>query len=170
MITQVCWWGYVIHEGTYFNTRLYMAASVIQSHWRKYHTRRKADCIKTRNDHFFGEISRQKHAAATVIQVCLQHSLCRFSDSVKKISYLFCVLYISYIFLFMILSIDLLLKFFFYSNTLIESLLYKMFCKRIKILSLYSLFPWINCYYFSSSIMFKTYCAQALTGAYVYAI
>lgn len=134
-----------------FITRLHMAASVIQSHWRKYHTRRKADCTKTRNDHF-GEASGQKHAAATVIQVCLQLSLCWFSDLVKKISYLFCVLCISYIFLFMILSIDLLLKFF-YSNIvslifLIESLLYKMFCKSIKLLSLYSLFPWINYYYY----------------------
>ncbi|XP_042672149.1 leucine-rich repeat and IQ domain-containing protein 1 [Centrocercus urophasianus] len=56
--------------------RLHMAASVIQSHWRKYHTRRKADCTKTRNDHF-GEASGQKHAAATVIQASWKGFLLR---------------------------------------------------------------------------------------------
>uniref|UniRef100_A0A669P8Q2 Leucine rich repeats and IQ motif containing 1 n=1 Tax=Phasianus colchicus TaxID=9054 RepID=A0A669P8Q2_PHACC len=56
--------------------RLHVAASVIQSHWRKYHTRRKADCTKTRNDHL-GQVSRQKHAAATVIQASWKGFLLR---------------------------------------------------------------------------------------------
>ncbi|NXI62446.1 LRIQ1 protein, partial [Anseranas semipalmata] len=47
--------------------RLHMAASVIQSLWRKYHARRKTDCTRTRNDHFI-EASRQKNEAATLIQ------------------------------------------------------------------------------------------------------
>ncbi|XP_040516219.1 leucine-rich repeat and IQ domain-containing protein 1 isoform X2 [Gallus gallus] len=56
--------------------RLRMAASVIQSHWRKYRSRRKTDCTKTRNDHF-GEASRQKHEAATVIQASWKGFLLR---------------------------------------------------------------------------------------------
>ncbi|NXJ09446.1 LRIQ1 protein, partial [Odontophorus gujanensis] len=56
--------------------RLHMAASVIQSHWRKYHTRRKTDCSKTRNDHV-REASREKHEAATVIQASWKGFLLR---------------------------------------------------------------------------------------------
>ncbi|KAL2309643.1 hypothetical protein Nmel_005859, partial [Mimus melanotis] len=47
--------------------RLHMAASLIQSFWRQYHTQRKNDCNKTEN-HQFGKALRQKHEAATVIQ------------------------------------------------------------------------------------------------------
>ncbi|NXG04054.1 LRIQ1 protein, partial [Sakesphorus luctuosus] len=47
--------------------RLHMAASVIQSLWRKYHARRKNDCNKTDNHQFMNAL-RQKHEAATVIQ------------------------------------------------------------------------------------------------------
>ncbi|XP_071406048.1 leucine-rich repeat- and IQ domain-containing protein 1 isoform X2 [Pithys albifrons albifrons] len=47
--------------------RLHMAASVIQSLWRKYHARRKNDCNKTDNHQFMTAL-RQKHEAATVIQ------------------------------------------------------------------------------------------------------
>ncbi|XP_065599289.1 leucine-rich repeat and IQ domain-containing protein 1 [Cyrtonyx montezumae] len=56
--------------------RLHMAASVIQSHWRKYHTRRKTDCTKTRHDHV-REASREKHEAATVIQASWKGFLLR---------------------------------------------------------------------------------------------
>ncbi|XP_015713084.1 leucine-rich repeat and IQ domain-containing protein 1 isoform X2 [Coturnix japonica] len=56
--------------------RSHLAASVIQSHWRKYRTRRKTDCAKTRNCHF-GEASRQKHEAATVIQASWKGFLLR---------------------------------------------------------------------------------------------
>lgn len=51
-----------------------MAASVIQSLWRQYHARRKTDCTKTENRQFV-EALRQKHEAATLIQVGLQYSL-----------------------------------------------------------------------------------------------
>ncbi|KAM6301689.1 LOW QUALITY PROTEIN: leucine-rich repeat- and IQ domain-containing protein 1 [Podargus strigoides] len=47
--------------------RLHAAASVIQSRWRQYHARRKADCTRTEN-HQFIETLRQKHEAATLIQ------------------------------------------------------------------------------------------------------
>ncbi|KAM7057204.1 leucine-rich repeat- and IQ domain-containing protein 1 isoform 3-T3 [Acridotheres tristis] len=47
--------------------RLHMAASLIQSFWRQYHSQRKNDCNKTEN-HQFVKALRQKHEAATVIQ------------------------------------------------------------------------------------------------------
>ncbi|XP_014818749.1 PREDICTED: leucine-rich repeat and IQ domain-containing protein 1 [Calidris pugnax] len=47
--------------------RLHMAASVIQSLWRRYHARRKTYCAKTEN-HQFTEAWKQKHEAATRIQ------------------------------------------------------------------------------------------------------
>ncbi|NXC50420.1 LRIQ1 protein, partial [Penelope pileata] len=59
--------------------RLHMAASLIQSLWRKYNARKTTGCTKTGNDHFV-EASIQKQEAATLIQVGLQHSLCLFMD------------------------------------------------------------------------------------------
>ncbi|XP_067146017.1 leucine-rich repeat and IQ domain-containing protein 1 [Apteryx mantelli] len=47
--------------------KLHMAASLIQSIWRQYHTRKKTGCTKTENDQFT-DASRQKHEAATLIQ------------------------------------------------------------------------------------------------------
>ncbi|NXG29101.1 LRIQ1 protein, partial [Dromaius novaehollandiae] len=47
--------------------KLRMAASVIQSIWRKNHARKKTDCTKTENDQFT-DASKQKHEAATLIQ------------------------------------------------------------------------------------------------------
>ncbi|XP_068792647.1 leucine-rich repeat and IQ domain-containing protein 1 [Struthio camelus] len=47
--------------------KLHMAASVIQSIWRKYHASKKTSCSKTENDQFT-DASRQKHEAATRIQ------------------------------------------------------------------------------------------------------
>ncbi|XP_030321386.1 leucine-rich repeat and IQ domain-containing protein 1 [Calypte anna] len=47
--------------------RLHMAASVIQSLWRKYRARKKTNCTKTEN-HQFIEALKQKHEAATIIQ------------------------------------------------------------------------------------------------------
>ncbi|PKU49681.1 leucine-rich repeat and iq domain-containing protein 1 [Limosa lapponica baueri] len=54
-------------ESIYFSMRLHMAASVIQSHWRQYHARRKTYCTKTEN-HQVTEAWKQKHEAATQIQ------------------------------------------------------------------------------------------------------
>lgn len=51
-----------------------MAASLIQSFWRQYHAQRKNDCSKTENRQFV-ESLRQKHEAATVIQVGLWYFL-----------------------------------------------------------------------------------------------
>ncbi|NXX38018.1 LRIQ1 protein, partial [Tricholaema leucomelas] len=51
----------------HFSMRLHTAASMIQSLWRHYHARRKADYSKTES-HWFAEALRQKHEAATLIQ------------------------------------------------------------------------------------------------------
>ncbi|KAM9579712.1 leucine-rich repeat- and IQ domain-containing protein 1 [Guaruba guarouba] len=56
--------------------RLHVAASVIQSFWRQYHARRKADCTKTEN-HQFIESLRRKHEAATLIQASWKGFLLR---------------------------------------------------------------------------------------------
>ncbi|XP_071893123.1 leucine-rich repeat- and IQ domain-containing protein 1 isoform X5 [Anas platyrhynchos] len=56
--------------------RLHMAASTIQSLWKKYHARRKNNCTKTRNDHFT-EVSRRKNEAATLIQASWKGFLLR---------------------------------------------------------------------------------------------
>lgn len=50
-----------------------MAASVIQSLWREYHARRKTYCTQTENQQFI-EALREKHEAATLIQVGLWYS------------------------------------------------------------------------------------------------
>ncbi|NWJ11285.1 LRIQ1 protein, partial [Crypturellus undulatus] len=47
--------------------KLHMAASVIQSIWRKYHAKKKAGCTKIENDQFT-DASGKKHEAATLIQ------------------------------------------------------------------------------------------------------
>lgn len=62
-----------------------MAASVIQSLWRQYHARRKTDCTKTENHHFKDAL-RQKHEAATLIQVGLWYSLYLFCKFKKQIN------------------------------------------------------------------------------------
>ncbi|RLW06428.1 hypothetical protein DV515_00004558, partial [Chloebia gouldiae] len=54
--------------------RLHMGASLIQPFWQQYHAQRKNDCNKTEN-HQFVEPLRQKHEAATVIQVGLWYFL-----------------------------------------------------------------------------------------------
>ncbi|XP_068523666.1 leucine-rich repeat and IQ domain-containing protein 1 isoform X4 [Anas acuta] len=56
--------------------RLHMAASTIQSLWKKYHARKKNNCTKTRNDHFT-EVSRRKNEAATLIQASWKGFLLR---------------------------------------------------------------------------------------------
>ncbi|XP_040414240.1 leucine-rich repeat and IQ domain-containing protein 1 isoform X2 [Cygnus olor] len=56
--------------------RLHMAASAIQSLWKKYHARRKTNCTKARNDHFT-EVSRWKNEAATLIQASWKGFLLR---------------------------------------------------------------------------------------------
>ncbi|XP_035194012.1 leucine-rich repeat and IQ domain-containing protein 1 isoform X15 [Oxyura jamaicensis] len=56
--------------------RLHMAASAIQSLWKKYHARRKTNCTKTRNNHFT-EVSRWKNEAATLIQASWKGFLLR---------------------------------------------------------------------------------------------
>uniref|UniRef100_A0A8C4JXE7 Leucine rich repeats and IQ motif containing 1 n=1 Tax=Dromaius novaehollandiae TaxID=8790 RepID=A0A8C4JXE7_DRONO len=66
-ISQFYWQDYLIYKGPYFSARLRMAASVIQSIWRKNHARKKTDCTKTENDQFT-DASKQKHEAATLIQ------------------------------------------------------------------------------------------------------
>ncbi|NXA37854.1 LRIQ1 protein, partial [Eudromia elegans] len=47
--------------------KLHMAASVIQSIWRKHHSKKKTGSTKTENDQFT-DASRKKHEAATLIQ------------------------------------------------------------------------------------------------------
>nr|XP_047917080.1 leucine-rich repeat and IQ domain-containing protein 1 isoform X4 [Anser cygnoides] len=56
--------------------RLHMAASAIQSLWKKYHARTKTNCTKTRNDHFT-EVSGWKNEAATLIQASWKGFLLR---------------------------------------------------------------------------------------------
>lgn len=60
-----------------------MAASVIQSLWREYRARRKTDCTQTENQQFI-EALRQKHEAATLIQVGLRYSHYLFCKYNKK--------------------------------------------------------------------------------------
>uniref|UniRef100_A0A8B9I5R7 Leucine rich repeats and IQ motif containing 1 n=1 Tax=Anser brachyrhynchus TaxID=132585 RepID=A0A8B9I5R7_9AVES len=57
-------------------TLLHMAASAIQSLWKKYHARTKTNCTKTRNDHFT-EVSGWKNEAATLIQASWKGFLLR---------------------------------------------------------------------------------------------
>uniref|UniRef100_A0A8C3GHB1 Leucine-rich repeat and IQ domain-containing protein 1 n=1 Tax=Cairina moschata TaxID=8855 RepID=A0A8C3GHB1_CAIMO len=56
--------------------RLHMAASTIQSLWKKYYARRKNNCTKTKNDHFT-EVSRRRNEAATLIQASWKGFLLR---------------------------------------------------------------------------------------------
>lgn len=68
-----------------------MAASVIQSLWRQYHARRKTDCTKTENRQFV-ETLRQKHEAATLIQVGLRYSFylfCKFNKKKNLTSFMY---------------------------------------------------------------------------------
>ncbi|NXN09927.1 LRIQ1 protein, partial [Indicator maculatus] len=58
-------------ESIYFSTRLHMAASTIQSFWQQYQAKRKTDHSKTENP-CSTEALRQKHEAATLIQVSLK--------------------------------------------------------------------------------------------------
>lgn len=76
-----------------------MAASLIQSFWRQYHAQRKNECNKTEN-HQFIEALRQKHEAATVIQVGLWYFLylfCKFSN--KKIFLILCTCHLLFLFI-----------------------------------------------------------------------
>jgi len=104
VVIQLYWLGYVIHKGISFSMRLHTAASMIQSLWRQYHARRKTGCTETEN-HQFTEALRQKHDAATLIQVGLWYSLYLFCKFNKKKFYYFCVLVIFSLFFFLILLI-----------------------------------------------------------------